>query len=95
MEQEQTNQQLEVSSEEFHNWVENKITKHVVRELLGIREQAKEYLASGGSINVDAEGNAPTITTDRMVGRIEGLTELFNLFSEVKEDTKESPNYDH
>ena len=93
MDQEQDNNQqemLEISGDEFHNWVDNRITKHLVKQLLSIREQAKEYLASGATLAKDTD-----TTTDRMVGRIEGLTELFNLFSEVKEDTKESPNYDH
>jgi hypothetical protein len=88
--QEQNQQQVEISSEQFFNWTNDPVTKLVVKEVLAIREQAKEYLASGASLAKDSD-----VTTDRMVGRIEGLTELFNLFHEVKEDAKEAPSYEH
>lgn len=95
MEMEQTQQaeqpqQVEISGDEFRSWTENRITKEVVKQVLGIRENAKEYLAGGNTIGKDAD-----VSTDRMVGRIEGLTELFNLFHDVKEDAKEQPGYDH
>ena len=84
------NQQVQISSEEFKSWTEQEVTKLVVRELLSIRDQAKDYLASGATLAKDND-----ISTDRMVGRLEGLTELFNLFREVKEDSKGKENYAH
>lgn len=79
-----------ISSEEFYSWTEMNVTKHVVNQVVVIRDRLKEYLASGATLEKDND-----LTTDRLVGRIEGITELFNLFQETKEDTKEQPDYDH
>jgi hypothetical protein len=90
MEQQDQQEQVEISKEEFQAWIGDKITKLVVQQLVGIREQAKDYIASGATVAKDAD-----VSTDRMVGRLEGLTELFNLFSETKEATEEAPEYGH
>ena len=87
---EATREPLMITGEEFNAWSENKITKHVVQEIVDIREHLKNYLASGSTLAKDAD-----VTTDRLVGRIEGLTELFRMFEDTKEDTKEIPEYGH
>ena len=89
--EDQNNQgQVEISKEEFYSWTNDKITKLVVGQVLSLREQAKDYLASGATLAKDND-----VSTDRMVGRLEGLLELFNLFHEVKEDTEEKESYAH
>jgi len=72
---------LEVTSEEFTDWIENRITVGIVEEIKTIREYLKDYLAAGKTL-----GDESQVSTDRVVGRIEGLTQLFQIFSEVKED---------
>ena len=83
-------EQVVVTTEEFKLWADHPITKKVVTDLLNMREQLKEYMASGATLAKDTD-----INTDRIVGRIEGLAELFNLFDNVEEDTKEKPSYGH
>ena len=90
MDQQDQQEPVEISSEEFHVWTNDKVTKLVVKQLVDLREQIKNYIAGGGTLAADS-----TESTDRMVGRVEGLTELFNLFHEVKEDAKEKPEYGH
>jgi len=87
---EQEQNQVEISGEEFNEWVNNKITKAVVNEIMAIRDNLSQYLISGGSLAKDSD-----ITTDRAVGRIEGITHLFNIFTETKEELREKPSYGH
>ncbi|MBT8449329.1 MAG: hypothetical protein KJO69_06545 [Gammaproteobacteria bacterium] len=83
-------EQVEITSEEFRNWTEDKITKAVVKEVIDIRNSLTDTLASGYTISKDSD-----VTTDRLVGRIEGITELFNLFMDTKDKLKEKPDYGH
>lgn len=83
-------EQIEVTQLEFKEWTQNKITKRVVKDLIQIQEHLKHYVATGKTLSKDAE-----FTTDRIVGRIEGVMELFNLFQDTTEDLKESPDYEH
>lgn len=84
---------LVISGEEFKSWIEDKITKELVKQVLSIKEDIKDALASGITINRDANGSPPEVSTDRLVGRIEGITSLFMVFSEMKEDTKDRIPY--
>jgi len=82
---------LEVTADEFREWVEHRITKHVVKQILGTRSAIKDYIAEGNTVAKEAPH-----TTDFMVGQIRGLTEVFNLFSDAKDDAKEeTPAYGH
>jgi hypothetical protein len=80
-------QQVVITQDEFREWTENKITKSVVKQIVDAREGLSNYIATGNTIGSDAE-----YSTDFMVGQIRGITELFNLFSEVKEEVKD---YEH
>lgn len=73
-------ERLEVTPEEFRDWIANKITKNIFADIIEIRDELKNYLASGSTLDKDA-----TVSTDRIVGRIEGMTELFNMFREPEE----------
>jgi hypothetical protein len=81
---------MEVTAEEFKGWIEHGITQKLMKDIIHMSESLKNYLAAGSTISKDAE-----LTTDRIVGRIEGLTELFRLFEDTKEETKEVPEYGH
>ncbi len=81
---------VEISAEEFKEWTEAKTTKAIVNNIIELRQQLNNYLVAGNTVTKEAE-----FTTDRIVGRIEGITELFNMFSEVKEDAKEASRYDY
>ena len=82
---------LEVTPLEFKEWTQNKITKWIVKDIIEKQEHLKHYVASGKTLSADAE-----YTTDRIVGRIEGVMELFNLFQDTQEDlTEEVADYDH
>ena len=83
-------EQVEISGEEFNEWANSKITKLVVNEIMAIRDNLSGYLISGATLSKDAD-----ISTDRAVGRIEGITHLFNIFTETKEELKEKPQYGH
>ena len=82
--------QMEVTQEQFKNWTENEITKQVVKQVIDIRENLKNTLASGYTIALESD-----ISTDRLVGRIEGISELFNLFNDVEEKNEEKVEYGH
>jgi len=83
-------EQIEVTALEFKEWTQNKITKKVVSDIINMQEHLKHYVATGQTLSEGAE-----FTTDRIVGRIEGIMELFNLFQDTQEDLKESPDYEH
>ena len=81
---------LVISEEEFIEWQNNVITKEVVKQIIKTRDTLKNHLAAGGTLQKDS-----LETTDRIVGRIEGLLELFNLFTDIKEEMAEKPQYGH
>ena len=86
-----TDKELEVTPDEFKGWVEHRITKHVISQILGKRDAIKDYVSEGNTLGPDA-----TYNTDFMVGQIRGLTEVFMLFSDTKEAAKEEkPQYGH
>ena len=76
-------EELVITGEEFKNWSEHKITKSVTQRVLEIREQLKNYLASGATL----DGKPGT---EQIIGQIQGITELFNLFQEVKENEEDA-----
>jgi len=81
---------LEVTPDQFQEWIDNPITKSIVADIVDMRDQLQGYLATG-----QTAGISPEYTTDRIFGRVEGLMEVFNLFTEVDENTKEQVKYDH
>jgi len=83
-------QELEVTAEEFKEWVEHSITKSVVKNILEKREYISNFITNGNTISKDSE-----YTTDFMVGQVRGLTELFHLFTDAKEDAREVSQYGH
>jgi hypothetical protein len=82
--------ELEVTPLEFKEWLESRLTQHIVTQILAHRDAIVHYLATGGTITKDSE-----YSTDFMVGQIRGLNEIFNLFSEAKEESKERAEYGH
>ena len=86
----QRNSDLVISQEEFIEWQNNVITKEVVKQIINTRDVLKNHLAAGGTLQKNS-----LETTDRIVGRIEGLLELFNLFTDIKEEMEEKPQYGH
>lgn len=87
MEQEE---RVVITAEEFNEWASHKITKEIVKNIIAQRDGVIGHIITGGTIAEDAD-----VSTERAVGRIEGITELFNLFTETKEDAKEVSGYDH
>lgn len=86
----EADKELEVTPEEFRAWVDHPITKQIVKAIFAQREAVKEFVAQGNTIRKDSE-----VSTDFMVGQIRGLNELFNLFSDAKEEAKPKVDYDH
>lgn len=73
---------MEITAEEFQEWKEHKITQEVLQTLKGEQQMDMEYLASGGTISKDA-----TLTTDFLVGRIQGVNKILNIeYEEPKVD---------
>ena len=88
-----SNQQepVEISQELFENWTQAEVTKAVISELSLQTESLKNYLASGATIAKDAD-----VTTERIIGRLEGIQYLFRMFTEQQENyAKQAVNYDH
>ena len=81
---------LVMHADEVQLWADHPLTKKVVHEIINMAEHLKNYLAQGATISKDAD-----VSTDRIVGRIEGLTEIFNLFNNAEEELKEKPEYGH
>jgi hypothetical protein len=81
---------LEVTPDQVQEWAENPITKEIVKEIVDLRDRLQEYLATGQTAGIN-----PDYTTDRIFGRIEGLVEVFGMFSNVGENAKEKVEYDH
>lgn len=91
-EQEQEDKELlEVTPGQFKEWIENPITREIVKQIVELKDYLGGYIVEGHTCGVK-----PDLTTDRIVGRIEGLTEVFNIFSQAKDTARERvSNYDH
>jgi hypothetical protein len=87
-------EKVEFSKDEFKAWTEHRITKSLVEHLMAKRKELVDYLAGGNTLGKEAD-----YSTDRVVGNIEGVTEIFNAFHEAKEDAQteeeDKPSYDH
>ena len=82
---------MEVTPGQVKEWIENPITVAITSEIVGMRDALQRYLAEGNTAGKDND-----FTTDRIFGRIEGLTEVFNIFSNTQEEAREKvSNYEH
>jgi hypothetical protein len=82
---------VEITQEQFDDWNSSEVTKAVIGELLIQTESLKNYIASGATLEKD-----PDVTTDRAIGRLEGIRFLFTMFTEKQEQyAKEAVTYDH
>ena len=73
---------MEITKEEFQAWKENKVTMTITQGLVDIQNDLKDFLGNGGTIAKDS-----TISTDFIVGRIQGLNEVLNI--EYEEPVKD------
>jgi hypothetical protein len=88
---EQEQEILEITPGQFKEWSDNPITQEIVKQIVELRNYLQRYLAEGKTAGKD-----PELSTDRVFGRIEGLTEVFNIFTEAKDNAREKvSNYDH
>jgi hypothetical protein len=76
--------QEQISKEEFINWKDSKVTKFFQDRLSELREDRKEFMAAGGTLSKDSP-----VTTDFLVGYIQGLNEFLN------SEYEERDQYDH
>lgn len=87
----QQQEPVEITAEAFEGWNKNEVTRAVITELLMQTESLKNYIASGATLAKD-----PDISTERAVGRLEGINYLFAMFTEQQEHyAKEAKRYDH
>jgi len=68
----------EISREEYKEWRESKVTKEVMKGLSQVQEDLKEFLSNGGTLGKDS------VSTDFIVGRIQGLNDFLNVEYEEK-----------
>ena len=80
---------VEVTGEEFHEWTSDKVTKLVLQEIEEYRGYLTQLLVSGGTL-----GANPDKSTERAVGELAGLTQLYLFFSDASA-TKKVSNYGH
>lgn len=73
---------MEITKEQFAEWRNSAVTKEVMKLIEEQRDDIVAFLANGGTLNKSA-----TISTDFVVGRIQGLNELLNI--EYEESTEE------
>jgi hypothetical protein len=81
-------QEQEITMEEFRNWQENNVTRLVVDEIILHLDLLKNHLANGGTLSKDSNES-----TDRIVGRIEGMRYLFDMFTNGDNVKKERIPY--
>ena len=81
-------QEQELTMEEFRNWQENNVTRLVVDEIILHLDLLKNHLAIGGTLAKDSNES-----TDRIVGRIEGMRYLFDMFTNGDNVKKERVPY--
>lgn len=72
-------QLIEPSKEEFEEWKNCHVGKFVFGIIEDQKNMTAEFLENGGTCGVNAE-----ITTDRVVGRLEGFKFLLNIQYEEK-----------
>ena len=81
----------DITSEEFKDWTENRVTKLVISKVLQKRDEVIGHVAQG-LCRIDE----PLNTYDFHTGQIRGLMELFMLFDEAAvEDAVDGVAYDH
>lgn len=79
------------SKEEFEEWMQSNVTQYVRHLIQETQDNVKEFLCNGGTLNK----NQP-LTTDYVVGRIQGLNDFLLIkYEEVDEKSKQGKNYDH
>jgi len=73
--------------EQFTEWREHPITKEIFEALRETREMDIQSLVSGNTLCTDPGETAQL--TARIVGKIEGLTQLIDIGYEAGEDNEE------
>ena len=71
---------MQLTKEAFDEWQEHPVTKEVFRSLKSIKHALLEDLANGTTV-----GHTADVThglTNRMVGHVEGINQLLNMYFE-------------
>lgn len=84
-----TTESVEITSEDFSKWTDDKVTKLVLKEIEEYRGYLTQLLVSGGTL-----GTSPAKSTEQAVGELAGLTQLYLFFSEANATNKVN-DYDH
>ena len=80
---------MEITGEDFQSWTEDKVTKLVLQEIEEYRGYLTNLLVTGGTL-----GANPDKSTERAVGELAGLTQLYLFFSDASATNKVT-GYDH
>jgi len=78
-----------ISAEQFAEWKTHPVTKEIFAELTELRDQLKDKLIDGITIDYGAEYIYGL--TNKIVGQIAGIEQLLNISYE-REETKEQVN---
>jgi hypothetical protein len=68
---------MNVTNEMFAEWKSHPVTKEIFLQLVGVRNDLTEQLASGQTIKILAEDTHGM--TNRIVGQIDGINQVLNI----------------
>lgn len=75
---------MQITKEQFMEWKEHPVTKEVFNEVSLLTEALTKQLTEGQTIEYDAA--ATHGSTNRMIGQLEGLKQLLNIYYEDAEN---------
>lgn len=76
---------MQITKEQFAEWRNSAVTVEVMKLIEEQRDTIVEFLANGGTLN-----KSSAVSTDFVVGRIQGLNELLNIeYEESPEEKRE------
>ena len=76
---------MQITKEQFAEWRNSAVTVEVMKLIEQQRDDIVEFLANGGTLN-----KSSAVSTDFVVGRIQGLNELLNIeYEESSEERRE------
>ena len=76
---------MQITKEQFAEWRNSAVTVEVMKLIEEQRDTIVEFLANGGTLN-----KSSAVSTDFVVGRIQGLNELLNIeYEESSEERRE------
>ena len=80
---------MQITKEQFAEWRNSAVTVEVMKLIEEQRDTIVEFLANGGTLN-----KSSAVSTDFVVGRIQGLNELLNIEYEESSEERREP-YGH